>query len=124
MVETQSTPFVSESILDSIKLSLGLESSYTPFDQEAIMDINAAIAVLTQLGVGPDDGFEITSSLEKWADLLPSPKYFNLAKTYIYLTVKLLLDPPETSYAREALVTRATEYEWRIRSMQEGLSDD
>ena len=40
-----------ESILVSIKKLLGIAEDYNYFDQDIIMHINAALMILTQLGV-------------------------------------------------------------------------
>ncbi|NIW34588.1 hypothetical protein GWM83_03400, partial [Candidatus Bathyarchaeota archaeon] len=45
-----------DSILLSIKESLGVEKDYSGFDGEIIMSINSAIFSLGQLGVGPTGG--------------------------------------------------------------------
>ena len=59
-----------DSILYSIKQLLGIATEYRAFDEEIIMHVNSALMVLTQLGVGPKDGFEITGSNETWHDFL------------------------------------------------------
>ena len=58
------------SILDSIKQMLGINSEDTNFDRELIIYINGALMIMTQLGVGPQQGFSITSNENTWVELL------------------------------------------------------
>ena len=81
-----------DSILTSIKLMLGIGEDYTQFDSELVMFINAAINKLLQIGVGPDEGFQITGVDEKWSDLLEDYQNLELTKEYIYLDVRTIFD--------------------------------
>jgi hypothetical protein len=102
------------SILKSTKKILGLSDSYVVFDLDIITHINAAFSVANQLGVGPLDGYMIEDEEAEWADLLVSDKILNLLKTYVYLKVKMLFDPPTTSFLLEASKNQIQEYEWRL----------
>jgi len=104
-----------ESILTSTKDALLLAEDYTHFDSQIIMHINSAFSTLQQLGVGPANGFQIVDKQEKWTDLFPvgDPR-LNFVHTYIYLRVKLVFDPPATSFAIEALDKQVKELEWRF----------
>lgn len=83
-----------ESILKSTKKILGLEADYLAFDPDVITHINAAFSILDQLGVGPEGGFFIVDESAVWADFIVPPNQLNLVKTYIYLKVRVLFDPP------------------------------
>lgn len=107
------------SILNDTKKSLGLEPDYTPFDPEIIMHINSVLAVICQLGVGPEDGFAIEDDGAEWDDLLADIKPLNHVKTYMYLRVRYLFDPPGTSFALEAMKEQIREFEWRINLYRE-----
>lgn len=109
-----------DSILDSTKKNLGIDAAYTPFDPDITVHINAALATLTQLGIGPDEGFAITGSEEKWSDLLADDKRKNLTQSYVYLRVRVLFDPPTTSYLLEAYQKQIQEMEWRLNVVREG----
>lgn len=85
------------SILKTIQDMLGSDSSYDVFTSDILIHINSAISVLTQLGVGPKDGFRITGVDETWEDLLANDKILEFVKTYIYLKVRLVFDPPSNS---------------------------
>lgn len=103
------------SILDSIKKNLGIVPEYTAFDDQIILDINAAFSTLHQLGFGPDEGFEITGIDEFWSDIIEEPR-FNFVKSYVCMKVRMMFDPPTSSYALDALNKQIAEYEWRIKS--------
>ena len=101
-----------ESILDSIKKPIGLESDYTEFDSDLILLINGNLMTLAQNGVGKD-GFRITGNTEKWSDFLGDCTDTELAKTFVYLRTKLVFDPPSTSAVLDAYKKEAEECLWR-----------
>lgn len=105
---------MSDSILISTKKILGLEADYTDFDLDVMTHINSVFNTLTQLGVGPSEGYMIESDADEWADFLSDNKSLNSVKTYVYLKVRLLFDPPTTSYLIDALKQQAQELEWRL----------
>lgn len=110
-----------ESILDSIKKVLGIDSDYTEFDIDVIMHINTAFGSLQQLGVGPITGFAISDSTLLWSDYSSAMVLLAPVKSYIYLTVRLIFDPPATSFAIAAMEKQVAELEWRLNSMAETL---
>lgn len=103
-----------ESILTSIKKLLGIGEDYTHFDADIIMHINSVFAVLTQLGVGPSEGFSIEDDLTTWNEFLPDDPRLNTVKSYMYMKVKLLFDPPTGSTHAEAMNRVISEFEWRL----------
>lgn len=103
-----------ESILQSIKKMLGIEPEYTHFDPDIIAAINSVIMVLTQVGVGPSQGFYITDERAEWMDFLGTRIDLEAVKTYIYLRVKLIFDPPTTSFVLNAMQEQIREFEWRL----------
>lgn len=103
-----------DSILDSTKKLLGISAEDTDFDTDVIININSALAVLTQLGVGPSSGFSITDATSNWSDLVSSDKRLEFVKTYVYLKVKVAFDPPMSSAVMEAIKQQISELEWRI----------
>lgn len=101
------------SILTSIKKLLGITAEYTDFDEDIIMHINSVFMILKQLGVGPKEGFSITGDTEEWADFLPNGDV-NLVKSYIYLKVRLMFDPPINASLVESINRQIAEFEWRL----------
>lgn len=106
---------MTESILTSVKKLLGIDESYTHFDPDLIMHINSVFSILTQMGVGPPNGFSITGSSEVWNDFITKePNNFSLVKSYMHLKVKLLFDPPLGSAVIESINRQISEFEWRL----------
>lgn len=106
---------ITESVLTSIKKLLGIDANYTHFDSDLIMHINSVFSILTQMGVGSADGFSITGDSESWSDFISeSPNKFSFVKSYMYLKVKLLFDPPLSSAVIESINRQISELEWRL----------
>ena len=108
-----------ESILTSIKKLLGPREDDTSFDVDIIMGINTALSILTQIGVGPVTGFSISDKTTVWNDYLPNVNTHELVKTYVYLKVKLIFDPPGSSAVVEVINRQLSELEWRISILVE-----
>lgn len=103
-----------ESILDSVKKLLGVDKEETCFDQDVVMHINSVLMILNQLGVGTPRPFTIHGADETWADFLGVQADYNMVKTYVYARVRLVFDPPTTSYLVDSLADLAREYEYRL----------
>lgn len=109
------------SILTSIKKVLGVDEAYTVFDRDILMHINAAFSTLTQLGVGPPEGFLVEDETTAWEDFLGEDPRLNSAKSYVYLKTRMLFDPPATSFHIEAMNEQIKEFEWRLTVQVEGV---
>lgn len=107
------------SILTSVKKVCGIPESDESFDVDIVMHINSVLATLNQLGVGPNDGFAIEDATPTWDELLGDDARFNSVKTYVCLRVRLLFDPPPTSYLIGAHQEQIRELEWRINVLRE-----
>lgn len=112
-----------ESILTEIKKMLGIESEYTHFDSDIIVHINTALMTLNQLGVGPSEPAFITNESDTWENTLGGVKNIAAVKTYIYLKVRMLFDPPTSSFVMDAMNRQATELEWRLNVQIESKED-
>lgn len=122
MADVQET--YNDSILTSVKKLLGPAEEYEHFDPDIIMHINSALATLTQLGVGPEEGFMITDKTAVWSDFIGDDLLLNLVPTYVYLKVKLGFDPPTTAAVLESFQKQADQYEWRINVAAERTKTD
>lgn len=109
---------VTESILNSIKKMLGIERDFTNFDPELIMHINSVFVTLCDLGVGPEKPYAIEDSNNVWSEFTTGTSYQNI-KTYIYLRVRLLFDPPANSFAVTSFSEQIKELEWRLNVQAE-----
>lgn len=125
-----------QSILTSIKKMLGITEEYEHFDQDLIIHINSALMILTQLGVGPAEGYSIRDKSTTWGDFLVGNNTQNsdimsiairqtkiqtqvinnvgMIQTYIYLKVKLSFDPPQNSFLVDSMTKIINEHEWRL----------
>lgn len=102
-----------ESILTSIKKLLGITEEYTHFDADIIMHINSVFMVLNQLGVGPTAGFFIEDESTTWDEYLGDPTELQLVKTYMYMKVRMMFDPP-TGGVLNSMKEQINEFEWRL----------
>lgn len=107
------------SILTSTKKTLNLAEDYTAFDEDIIVHINSVFSTLNQLGVGPIEGFMIEDKDPTWDAFLGSDPRLNHVKTYMYLRVRMLFDPPTTGYHTEAMQKQIEEHEWRLNVQRE-----
>lgn len=103
-----------DSILNTIKELILGHSEDTDFDTDLIININTALSYLCQLGVGPEDGFEITGPDETWSELLVNEKALKMAITYVYLRVKIVFDPPSGGVLN-SYESQIEELAWRLQ---------
>lgn len=103
-----------DSILTSVKKALGIAEEYEHFDTDIIMHINSVFSILTQLGIGPREGFSINDKDTTWFDLIGDDKRLESVKSYVYLKVKTMFDPPTSSSVMESSNRLISELEWRL----------
>lgn len=103
-----------DSILTSVKKSLGIMEECEDFDDELVLFTNSVFSTLRQIGVGPEEGFSIQDDTTNWSDYLHDDKRLEFVKTYVCLKVKMIFDPPTASTAVEAINRMISELEWRI----------
>lgn len=110
-----------DSILKSIKKMLNVHEDDHSFDHDIITLINSTFVTLNQIGVGPTKGFMITDASETWDEFISDVDdiAINSVKTYIYLKVRLVFDPPASSSVMEAINKNINELEWRLNVMAE-----
>lgn len=111
----ETTPVaIKDSILESTKKMIGLDASYDAFDLDITTHINSAFSTLFQAGVGPLEGFYIEDGSDTWDRFTGNRMHINDVKTYIYLRVKLLFDPPVSSFGLAAIEKQVDELIWRL----------
>lgn len=103
-----------DSILTSVKKMLGIPEEYEHFDMDLIIHINSVFMILTQMGVGPSNGFSISNKQTKWSEFIEDARLIESVKSYIYLKVRLIFDPPTSSAVTEAINRSISEFEWRL----------
>lgn len=107
------------SILDNVKKNLGIQVDDDEFDNDIITHINTVFFTLNQLGIGPSDGYMIEDNTTEWDDYTDGVKNLNAIKTYTYLRVRALFDPPQTGYLTDALKEQIRELEVRLSMNRE-----
>lgn len=115
------TSTVNSSILLSVKKMLGPSADYDVFDPELIIYINSVFGTLHQLGVGPEEKFVITGDSELWSDFTTEGEEIEEVKSYIYLRVRLLFDPPSSSFVLSSFKEQIKELEWRLQCKAEEI---
>ena len=103
-----------DSILESVKHMLGPGSCDDHFDNDIIIFINGVFSTLTQIGVGPKEGFYISDAAKTWGEYLGNDPKLEMVKTYVYTKVKLRFDPPASSASIQLLQQDASELEFRL----------
>lgn len=109
-----------ESILVYVKRLLGIQADYNHFDPDVIYGINSAFAVLTQLNVGPKEGFSISDDSTKWNEFIQDTARLSLVKEYVCLKTRLLFDPPSSAALIDVMNKSVAEYEWRLYVASDG----
>lgn len=109
-----------ESILVYVKKLLGIQSDYNHFDPDIIYGINAAFAILTQLGVGPEDGFSISDDSTTWNEFVSDTTRLSLIKEYVCLKTRMLFDPPTSNVLADSINKTISEYEFRLNIASDG----
>lgn len=109
-----------QSILDSVKKVIGMDPSYTAFDEDIVMHINSSFSKLYNLGVGPKlVAFEIENNTSTWSDFLQGKTNINMVKTYVCMSVRQIFDPPPTSFGIEAVQKEIEQMGWRLKILDD-----
>lgn len=103
-----------DSILMSVKKLLGLTEEVDVFDDSIIMNINAAINVLYQLGVGPRSGYVVTSKYDTYSDWLGDTIHLQNIKMHLYYRTRLGFDPPSSTAVIDVIKESIREIECRL----------
>lgn len=108
-----------ESILKTVKEHLGVYADDTSFDNQIIDDINMALNILTQIGVGPASGFQIHDYEDLWEDFLGDDQRYNMVKTYVFRKTQMMFDPPSSGILVQEYNKQIDEMEWRLNALAE-----
>lgn len=114
---------IEDSILETIKKQLGIDFAFKNFDPDIILTINSALNTLTQIGVGPKYGFMIHGPDDTWSSYLKENILLEQVKTYIFLKVKLVFDPPTSSVVMECYKNMINELEWRLNVQEDNVEE-
>lgn len=103
-----------DSVLLSVKKMIGVPKDYNVFDMDIIIHINTVFDALNQMGVGPEEGFSISDDSTEWSEFMTYGKNSEMVKSYMYLKVRMLFDPPSNSNLSNVIGEQIKEYEWRL----------
>lgn len=117
--EEKGSNSTNESILNSIKKMLGYDSEDDTFNTDIMIHINTVFGILNQLGVGPEKAFSISDATSTWSDFFGKDTNFEMVKSYMYLKVRLVFDPPSTASLMDAIKESIKELQWRITTAAE-----
>lgn len=113
-----------DSILGSVKSSLGIDETETGFDNDIIICINTVFGILNQLGIGTDDVFSINDKTTKWSEFIGNTNKYSMAKTYMNNRVRLMFDPPSTQNLIDAMNASISELESRMMLFSECKNEE
>ena len=105
---------ITDRILTSVKKLIGITEACTDFEADLIMHINSVLMILTQIGVGPSEGFSIKDKEDYWKDFVSDTTNLESIKSYVYMKVRLMFDPPSSSAVMESMNRMISELEWRL----------
>lgn len=117
---------VTDSILNTVKKMLGIDKAYKAFDMDIIVSINSTFSTLYQLGVTLDGDFMVMDERQKWSDIIKDEFKSRLAfiQQYVYLKVRVVFDPPTSSFVLDAYNKQISELEWRINVEVETIREE
>ena len=105
---------MANSIFNSVKKVVGLLRDDDSFDEDILLHINSVVSTLRQLGLSIPSGFYVRDDVQTWRDLLGEFRDLDLVKSYMTMKVRLMFDPPSSSFGLKSMEEMTKEFEWRI----------
>ena len=105
---------MANSIFNSVKKVVGLLGDDGSFDEDILLHINSVISTLRQLGLSIPADFYVLDDVQTWRDLLGEFRDLDLVKSYMAMKVRLMFDPPSSSFGLASMTEMVKELEWRI----------
>ena len=105
---------MTDSIFSSVKKVVGLLGDDGSFDEDILLHINSVVSTLRQLGLSIPSDFYVRDDVQTWRDLLGEFRDLDLVKSYMTMKVRLMFDPPSSSFGLKSMEEMVKEYEWRI----------
>ena len=115
----------SVSILDQVKTQIVYPADVRVFDNAIIPVVNAALAFLNQVGIGPSVPFMITGPDETWADFWAQSETDTatpMAVEYVHLKVWSVFDPPSKVGMQDTLREMMPELETRMTDISDAAN--
>ena len=105
---------MADSVFSSVKKVVGLLGDDGSFDEDILLHINSVVSTLRQLGLSIPSDFYVRDDVQTWRDLLGEFRDLDLVKSYMTMKVRLMFDPPSSSFGLKSMEEMVKEYEWRI----------
>ena len=105
---------MANSVFNSVKKVVGLLGDDGSFDEDILLHINSVVSTLRQLGLSIPADFYVEDDVQTWQDLLGEFRDLDLVKSYMTMKVRLMFDPPASSFGLKSMEEMVKEYEWRI----------
>ena len=105
---------MADSIFNSVKKVVGLLGDDGSFDEDILLHINSVVSTLRQLGLSIPADFYVRDDVQTWQNLLGEFRDLDLVKSYMTMKVRLMFDPPSSSFGLASMKEMVTELEWRI----------
>ena len=105
---------MANSIFNSVKKVVGLLGDDGSFDEDILLHINSVVSTLRQLGLSIPADFYVEDDVQTWQNLLGEFRDLDLVKSYMAMKVRLMFDPPSSSFGLASMAEMVTELEWRI----------
>ena len=105
---------MADSIFNSVKKVVGLLGDDDSFDEDILLHINSVVSTLRQLGLSIPADFYVRDDVQTWQNLLGEFRDLDLVKSYMTMKVRLMFDPPSSSFGLKSMEEMVKEYEWRI----------
>ena len=112
---------MTDSIFESVKKVVGLLGDDDSFDEDLLLHINSVVSTLRQLGLSIPADFYVRDDVQTWQDLLGEFRDLDLVKSYMTMKVRLMFDPPASSFALASIEKMCAEAEWRINCLVDKL---
>ena len=112
---------MADNIFNSVKKVVGLLGDDGSFDEDILLHINSVVSTLRQLGLSIPADFYVRDDVQTWQDLLGEFRDLDLVKSYMTMKVRLMFDPPSSSFGLKSMEEMAKEYEWRINCLVDKL---
>ena len=103
-----------DSIFGSVKKVVGLLGDDGSFDEDILLHINTVVSTLRQLGLSIPSDFYVRDDVQTWQNLLGEFRDLDLVKSYMAMKVRLMFDPPSSSFGLASMTEMVKELEWRI----------
>ena len=105
---------MANSIFNSVKKVVGLLGDDGSFDEDILLHINSVVSTLRQLGLSIPADFYVRDDVQTWQNFLGEFRDLDLVKSYMAMKVRIMFDPPSSSFGLASMTEMVTEFEWRI----------